>query len=312
MSWSALHPGSTYPVLGVSDAITAIATTVSIALYFYIRARPRDPEFILNLGLAFMIFTSICLALVTHIGVPLTDPIGPNVSWTGVVMLMFAAITPSRPRNMLIAALIAASMNPLIMAALRTSASTPGAALEAGFMMHYADFMLAGLAYLISNVVNRLGRKVTQARELGSYKLGELISRGGMGEIYKASHHMLARPAAIKLIRSDMLGSDEGDSDGLAVKRFRREAEAAAGLSSPHTVALYDFGITEDRTLYFVMEFLEGKNLEAIVRAGGPLPPRRVIHILMSGVCVAGRSPSARPGASRYQAREHSPRPGRY
>jgi serine/threonine-protein kinase len=66
----------------------------------------------------------------------------------------------------------------------------------------------------------------------------------------------------------------------LAVTRFRREAEAAARLRSPHTVELYDFGVTEDRTLYLVMELLEGMDLESLVRREGPLPPGRVIHIL--------------------------------
>jgi serine/threonine-protein kinase len=65
-----------------------------------------------------------------------------------------------------------------------------------------------------------------------------------------------------------------------AVARFRREAEAAARLRSPHTVELYDFGVTEEGTLYLVMELLEGRNLEHLVREHGPLEPARVIHIL--------------------------------
>ena len=66
----------------------------------------------------------------------------------------------------------------------------------------------------------------------------------------------------------------------VAVARFRREAEAAANLRSPHTVELYDFGVTEDGTLYFVMELLDGMDLESLVRREGPLPGKRVIHIL--------------------------------
>ena len=54
--------------------------------------------------------------------------------------------------------------------------------------------------------------------------------------------------------------------------RFRREAEAAANLRSPHTVELYDFGVTDDQTLYFVMELLEGMDLESLVRQHGPVP----------------------------------------
>ena len=115
---------------------------------------------------------------------------------------------------------------------------------------------------------------------MGSYQLGELIGRGGMGEVYKASHRMLARPAAIKLIRSEMLGGNDPAIAARTIARFRREAEAAAHLRSPHTVDLYDFGVTEDQTLYLVMEFLDGMDLESLVRQHGPMPASRVIHVL--------------------------------
>jgi serine/threonine-protein kinase len=115
---------------------------------------------------------------------------------------------------------------------------------------------------------------------MGSYQLGELLGRGGMGEVYKATHRMLARPAAIKLIRTEMLGAVDDEAAKLAVTRFRREAEAAANLRSQHTVELYDFGVTEDGTLYLVMEFLDGMDLESLVRETGPLPAARVIYIL--------------------------------
>jgi serine/threonine protein kinase len=91
---------------------------------------------------------------------------------------------------------------------------------------------------------------------------------------------MLARPAAIKLIRPQVLAAGDREAVQLAVTRFRREADAAAHLRSPHTVALYDFGVTEDGTLYFVMELLEGMDLETLVRQQGPVPANRVIHIL--------------------------------
>jgi serine/threonine-protein kinase len=101
-----------------------------------------------------------------------------------------------------------------------------------------------------------------------------------MGEVYRATHRMLARPAAIKLIRPEVLAERHGSSADLAITRFRREAEAAANLRSPHTVELYDFGVTEDGTLYFVMELLQGMDLETLVQHEGPLPGKRVIHIL--------------------------------
>jgi len=105
-----------------------------------------------------------------------------------------------------------------------------------------------------------------------------------MGEVYKATHTMLARAAAVKLINPEALGAGNGDGAQLAVRRFTREAEAAANLRSPHTVEVYDFGVTEDQTLYFVMEMLEGLDLETLVRQYGALPAARVIY-LMRQVC---------------------------
>jgi serine/threonine-protein kinase len=146
--------------------------------------------------------------------------------------------------------------------------------------MHYPDYLLVGVAVVISHVVTTLGRQVAKAREMGSYQLGELLGRGGMGEVYKASHRMLARPAAIKLIRPEMLGGTDPAVARRAIARFRREAEAAAQLRSAHTVDLYDFGVTEDETLYLVMEFLDGMDLETLIRQHGPMPAARVIHVL--------------------------------
>ena len=147
--------------------------------------------------------------------------------------------------------------------------------------MHYPDYLLVGVAVVIAHVVTGLGQQVAKAREMGSYQLGELLGRGGMGEVYRATHRMFARPAAIKLIRPEMLGAGDDAAAQLAVKRFRREAEAAANLRSPHTVELYDFGVTEDQTLYFVMELLDGMDLESLVRRARPAAGAgRVIHIL--------------------------------
>ena len=153
-------------------------------------------------------------------------------------------------------------------------------------LMHYPDYLLLGVAVVISHVVTGLGQQVAKAREMGSYQLGELLGRGGMGEVYHATHRMLARPAAIKLIRPEVIGGSDPAAAQLAVTRFRREAETAASLRSPHTVELYDFGVTDDQTLYFVMELLEGLNLESLVRRHGPLPAGRVVHILRQ-VCAS-------------------------
>jgi eukaryotic-like serine/threonine-protein kinase len=148
-------------------------------------------------------------------------------------------------------------------------------------VMHYPDYIAVGVAVVISYTftVLRAEANVTRAGELGSYQLGELLGKGGMGEVYRARHRHLARPAAIKLIRSDQLaGVLESER---VLSRFRREAEIIASLRSPHTVALYDFGVAADRRLYLVMELLEGVDLQALVEMHGPQPPHRVVHFLL-------------------------------
>jgi serine/threonine-protein kinase len=98
-----------------------------------------------------------------------------------------------------------------------------------------------------------------------------------MGEVWRARHRLLARPAAIKLIRAT--GPERSPSHD-AVTRFEREANVTASLSSPHTVRLFDFGVADDGTFYYVMELLDGLDLETLVRLHGPLPAERVIALL--------------------------------
>ncbi|MFN8650376.1 MAG: serine/threonine-protein kinase [Gemmatimonadales bacterium] len=277
----ALRPGEPYwRQLHVPDLIALAGMATSLGLVWYSRVTSRSPRSILDLGLVYLIVTSLEIALLWH-----WNPMGyratvtPGFSWLGSLVLMFAAILPNPPWKTLLASLIAVSMNPLGMLVARARGVWDFGATSNVLLMHYPDYIMVGVAVVISRVVTRLGQKVTEARDLGSYHLGELLGQGGMGEVYRATHRMLARPAAIKLIRPAMLGGGAGGAE-LAIKRFKREAEVAASLRSPHTVELYDFGVTDDQTLYFVMELLQGMDLERLVRAHGPQPAGRVIRIL--------------------------------
>jgi serine/threonine-protein kinase len=284
-SWLAPQP---------SDAITVVSVVVSLALFVYTRRSKREPQFILNLGLVYMVLMSLGVGLIWH-----WDPIDtsrttmPMITWVGVIVLMFAAVVPSTPTKMLIAGLVSASTNPVGMLVSRARGLWDFGPMTNIFVMHYPDYLLVGVAVVISAVVSRLGQQVARAREMGSYQLGELLGRGGMGEVYKATHRMLARPAAIKLIRPEIASGLTGNRARMVVKRFHREAEAAATLRSPHTVELYDFGVTEDGALYFAMELLEGMDVESLVRQKGPLPAARVIHLLRQ-VCESLEEAHAR------------------
>ena len=151
-----------------------------------------------------------------------------------------------------------------------------------------------------SKILAHLGQKLTRARQLGSYRLVEQIGRGGMGEVWRAEHRLFARPAAIKLITAQRLE----EASSVAEERFRREAQAAAALRSPHTIQLYDFGLTRDRRPYYVMELLDGCDLESLVRRYGAQPAARVVVHPSPGVPLAGGGARSRAGAPRHQARQ--------
>ena len=112
----------------------------------------------------------------------------------------------------------------------------------------------------------------------------DLLGRGGMGEVWRARHRLLNRQAAVKLIRTEALSKEAGESVETLLRRFEREARATATLQSPHTIDIYDFGLTDDGTFYYAMELLEGLDLQTLVERYGPLPSERVTYILLQ-VC---------------------------
>jgi serine/threonine-protein kinase len=201
------------------------------------------------------------------------------ISGIAVLILFVGMMAPARPRAVLLASLAAASMDPLgvWIAHLR---GLPVPSVLNAFLMFYPNYLCAVLTALPARVLYRLGKQIGEERALGSYHLVERLGAGGMGEVWLARHRMLARCAAIKFIRPEML-SDAGSEDAaLTLRRFEREAHATAALTSPHTIRLFDFGVTGEGAFYYVMELLDGRDLESLVREFGPLPPARVMHLV--------------------------------
>jgi hypothetical protein len=134
------------------------------------------------------------------------------------------------------------------------------------------------MACLVTKVIYGLRKQVRDARKLGQYTLLEMLGAGAMGDVYLASHSMMRRRTAIKLLRAN--------ADGQGLERFETEVQLTSQLTHPNTIAIYDYGRTAEGLFYYVMEYLEGMDLERLLAASGAQPPARVIHILRQ-VCGA-------------------------
>jgi eukaryotic-like serine/threonine-protein kinase len=260
-----------------ADTVGVISIAVSIWLWRYTRRLTCNPRLALDIALGYEVLLALGIGIVNQ-----WEPmrlLAGRLSWLCVLILIFPMIVPNTPRKTLIVSLIAATMDPVgILVAHLRGVETPSTAL---ILWNYLpNYVCALIAVIPPKIMFRLGRHVQRARELGSYRLVELIGRGGMGEVWRATHSMLARPAAIKLIKPEILGAPGAAEAAVLIERFRREAEAASGLQSPHTIRLYDFGETRAGTFYFVMELLDGLDLETLVRRFGPVPPARVVEML--------------------------------
>jgi eukaryotic-like serine/threonine-protein kinase len=276
LPWLHLRAGQVVPWPPVADVLAVVCILVSALVYRYAPIACKRAETLVDLGIGYEVVLAFAIGVINQ-----WEPqvLAGRLSWICALVLLHPTIVPGPPRKILLGSLLAASMDPvgLWIAWLRGVDLPPLGALVWAYLPNY---ICAGLAVIPSHVLSRLSRQVSRAREMGSYQLGALIGQGGMGEVWHAHHRLLARPAAIKLIRTEFLFDDGETSSKLALQRLRREAEAAASLRSPHTIQLYDFGVTADGQFYLVMELLDGIDLESLVRRFGPQPARRVIHFL--------------------------------
>jgi serine/threonine-protein kinase len=260
----------------------SIAVGVAVAALTLVRQLP--PARLVNVGLVFEIVSCYGIALAEFLDSPMLQTASGHewhgLSWVAAWVPLFTVVVPSRPRKAALVTLASVSAVPVVIGSLIAAGHT---AFRPDATMFFLNIILPYLlitvmAYVGARVVYTLGRAITEARKLGSYELVERLGRGGMGEVWLARHRLLARPAAIKLIRATADSGAQPPAD--AVSRFEREANVTASLSSPHTVQLFDFGVADDGTFYYVMELLNGLDLETLVRRHGPLPPERVIYLL--------------------------------
>jgi serine/threonine-protein kinase len=206
---------------------------------------------------------------------------------TGLVAVVRAVVVPSTARRTLVLGLLASAMATAIFLLSAFHPAWPvvqrGEA-EWPFPIQVVTFALwlgalVAVATVASRVIYQLRSEVRAARKLGQYVLGEKLGQGGMGTVFRATHALLRRETALKLLPPDRVAP-------ATIRRFEREVVETARLRHPNTVAIYDYGRTPDGVFYYAMEYLDGLDIGELVAREGPLPPGRVVWLL-SQVCAS-------------------------
>jgi serine/threonine-protein kinase len=201
--------------------------------------------------------------------------------WHGL-MYVYAVMIPSTLRRSSVVVGIIASAPVLLLLIERAQYEAVHDLLQPISIVYIATIMAigAGISVFTAHSIGALRKEAFEARRLGQYRLKELLGTGGMGEVYLAEHLLLKRPCAVKRIHRAQA------TDATALARFEREVQAAAELTHPNTIAIYDYGRADDGSFYYVMEYLPGLTLAEMVERHGPLPAERIIHLLRQ-VCGA-------------------------
>jgi serine/threonine-protein kinase len=276
---------TTFDYSRLEGAHDIVIILISLVVAWVVHRRLLPSRSLINLGLGYCVFAAFWFAVTECLVVSLyqTDAIRLGISYFSfslVWIVFFPAIVPMRSRSAIITIVLAASMAP----AVRGLASSQGwVQFSEGSITFVTIAMIFSvlMGVAVSNVVYKLGRSVTEAREMGSYRLEKNLGSGGMGEVWIASHRMLARTAAVKFIRNEVIaGMNQREVEKLNL-RFEQEVQATATLQSPHTVDIYDYGVTPEGSFYYVMELLDGIDMETLVDRFGPTEPERAIHLLI-------------------------------
>lgn len=258
--------------------LTAIAS--GVAVFLLMRSRRISGARKLEIGLGFEVVGALLIAMSEWVIPMHPDERIRGISAISAWVLIFGMAVPANWSKATVAALLSASMSGvgLIVNTWFLSVPIPTLAQIAIWMVPPTIFATIGI--LLSRLMYQMAIRVSREKELGSYQLLGKLGAGGMGEVWRAQHRMLAREAAIKLIAPRELMKNSAEAMSVVRLRFEREAKATAGLRSPHTVTIFDYGMTENGALYYVMEIVNGIDLQSLVERFGPLPAGRVIWLL--------------------------------
>jgi eukaryotic-like serine/threonine-protein kinase len=262
----------------------ALLIASPIAIIAVHRSGILSPARVLELGVTFEMVIAFGLATLEFSKPQLRGHAPSGISAVPMWILAFGIFVPNTPLRTLLAAVLSACTGPAAYALSRWVTNMPAWANNQLVLWFVPGFLMAGWTYFLSRDAYHMEIDLKHAREMGSYSLEKLLGRGGMGEVWVARHRRLGSGAAVKLIRPEVLIQKTGREAHILRRRFEQEARATARLRSPHTVALHDFGVSEDGSFYYAMELLDGLELEDLVERFGPQPPSRVVRILQQ-VC---------------------------
>jgi hypothetical protein len=276
------------PSANRSSLPLSVSTLAFAALWLLLRGAPRTPRFVRSVELSTLFVGTAAISTIAVVMDLIAEPDMIVRTLLMFVLLAYAVYVPSTARHTLVvAALMTFPLLGSIFIAFRAwdpALYDPPAATwpkgRVGDMAYPATLVSAALwgivvamAAAFSQTTHGLRKAVRDIHRLGQYTLEKKLGEGGMGVVYRASHAMLRRPTAIKLLLPDRAGKD-------ALTRFEREVRRTAMLTHPNTVTVFDYGRTTDGVFYYAMELLEGASLDELVEVGGPQPAERVIHLL--------------------------------
>jgi len=258
-----------------------------LALWWLARRRERSMRWLLTVDVAAAVVQGVLLASLAVAMLPLIRYRPELVFTLGLTYLLIAraAVVPSAARRTVIIGVLASAPMCVATVIVYRMAYARGIAVAQfypGDRGTPVNFLLWTIVYcllsitlsaFVSYVIYGLERAVQHAKRLGQYTLEAKIGEGGMGVVYRGRHALLRRPTALKLLLPDRGGA-------AAVARFEREVQITSQLSHPNTVSIYDYGRTPENVFYYAMEYLDGSDLEALVRRHGPQPAGRVRHLM--------------------------------
>jgi serine/threonine-protein kinase len=265
------------PVLRI---VSLLVFFLSVGFIVLQRAGWLSKQRLLDLGIVFQVAIAFSCGLFEGAAYENPNAVVLGHSGIAVWMVLCGRLLPNAPMKSAITAALCVAMWPLgYWVDLQVFGYQP---MPVSRMLVWI-LPLAIIAVWMVVLNNRVIASFVQqerAEDVGTYSLTERIGRGGMGEVWRARHRTLQRDAAVKLIRPEMLHGGSGRQENQLRRRFEREARVTASLRSPHRVALYDCGRATDGSFYYVMELLDGIDLQTLIDRFGPMDPARVVHVL--------------------------------